>query len=183
MRGAPARAIQELAGHQDLTTTQRYMHLSPAALDRLLKPLKWTRRDPSNFSLVVDANETVALAVSTGDDRTGREGFPHPRTKYMKGPTVIDAIDRNVVQMELFDTGRRKKAETMPKLTWFLLMVRARGEVRYEVSLPSAVDDEGFIVAWRERIILDPLTFDVDDERQPLEPTDEIDIDVPAIEE
>jgi site-specific recombinase XerD len=26
MRGAPARAIQELAGHQDLATTQRYMH-------------------------------------------------------------------------------------------------------------------------------------------------------------
>ena len=33
MRGAPARAIQELAGHQDLATTQRYMHLSPAAID------------------------------------------------------------------------------------------------------------------------------------------------------
>jgi len=32
MLGAPARAIQELAGHQDLSTTQRYMHLSPAAL-------------------------------------------------------------------------------------------------------------------------------------------------------
>lgn len=28
MRGAPAVAIQELAGHQDLRTTQRYMHLS-----------------------------------------------------------------------------------------------------------------------------------------------------------
>jgi integrase len=41
MRGAPARAIQELAGHQDLSTTQRYMHLSPAAIDgaiRLLDP-------------------------------------------------------------------------------------------------------------------------------------------------
>jgi len=33
MRGATARAIQELAGHRDLATTQRYMHLTPAALD------------------------------------------------------------------------------------------------------------------------------------------------------
>jgi integrase len=31
MRGAPAKAIQELAGHADLGTTLRYMHLSPAA--------------------------------------------------------------------------------------------------------------------------------------------------------
>jgi len=31
MKGAPARAMQELAGHKDLSTTQRYMHLSPAA--------------------------------------------------------------------------------------------------------------------------------------------------------
>ena len=33
MRGAPPRAIQELAGHRKLGMTQRYMHLSPAALD------------------------------------------------------------------------------------------------------------------------------------------------------
>jgi integrase len=32
MKGAPARAIQELAGHRDLTTTQKYMHLSRTAV-------------------------------------------------------------------------------------------------------------------------------------------------------
>jgi site-specific recombinase XerD len=36
----PAWAIQELAGHQDLGTTQRYMHLSPAALDAAIKLLE-----------------------------------------------------------------------------------------------------------------------------------------------
>ena len=39
MRGAPARAIQELAGHSDLGMTQRYMHLSPAALDAAIQLL------------------------------------------------------------------------------------------------------------------------------------------------
>jgi integrase len=45
MRGAPRRAIQELAGHRDIATTQRYVHLSPAAilLGRVLKKHKWQR--------------------------------------------------------------------------------------------------------------------------------------------
>jgi site-specific recombinase XerD len=39
MRGAPARAIQELAGHVDLSTTQRYMHLTPATLESAIRLL------------------------------------------------------------------------------------------------------------------------------------------------
>jgi site-specific recombinase XerD len=39
MRGAPAKAIQELAGHEDLATTLRYMHLSPAARDTAIRLL------------------------------------------------------------------------------------------------------------------------------------------------
>jgi integrase len=42
MKGAPARAIQELAGHQDLATTQRYMHLSPNATDAAISLLNVT---------------------------------------------------------------------------------------------------------------------------------------------
>ena len=44
MRGAPAKAIQELAGHEDLSTTLRYMHLSPSARESAIKLLD--RREP-----------------------------------------------------------------------------------------------------------------------------------------
>ena len=40
MRGAPARAIQAAAGHQDLATTQRYMHVSPAAVEDAIRLLE-----------------------------------------------------------------------------------------------------------------------------------------------
>jgi len=39
MQGAPAKAIQELAGHQHLSTTLRYMHLSPAVKDAAVRLL------------------------------------------------------------------------------------------------------------------------------------------------
>lgn len=39
MKGAPARAIQKLAGHQSVVTTERYMHLSQVALDESIRLL------------------------------------------------------------------------------------------------------------------------------------------------
>lgn len=36
MKGAAPKAIQELAGHESLTTTLRYMHLSPSARDQAI---------------------------------------------------------------------------------------------------------------------------------------------------
>lgn len=58
MRGVPARAIQELAGHADLATTLRYMHLSPSAIEEAIRLLEtapsgdsletWRRRAPQS---------------------------------------------------------------------------------------------------------------------------------------
>ena len=39
MRGAPARVIQELAGHVQLGTTMRYMHLSPGHKEQAIRLL------------------------------------------------------------------------------------------------------------------------------------------------
>lgn len=40
MRGAPALAIQKMAGHKSLQTTMRYMHLSPGEAVRAIKMLE-----------------------------------------------------------------------------------------------------------------------------------------------
>jgi site-specific recombinase XerD len=44
MQGCPARPIQELAGHPDLATTQRYMHLSPSAIEEGIRLLESRNR-------------------------------------------------------------------------------------------------------------------------------------------
>jgi integrase len=64
MRGAPARAIQELAGHQDLTTTQRYMHLSPAAIENAIRLLESAGYRPSVGDILETADQENANSQS-----------------------------------------------------------------------------------------------------------------------
>jgi len=48
MRGAAPKAIQDLAGHQSMAVTNRYMHLAPGALRTaidLLEPLQASCKD------------------------------------------------------------------------------------------------------------------------------------------
>ena len=63
MRGAPTRAIQELAGHKDITTTQRYMHLSPAAVVSAIRLLE-NRNPVSGFGDIVETGSDEKPNVS-----------------------------------------------------------------------------------------------------------------------
>ena len=58
MRGTPGRAIQELAGHSELGTTSRYMHLSPAARESAIRLLE----QPKPQSARGDILETTKTA-------------------------------------------------------------------------------------------------------------------------
>jgi integrase len=62
MRGAPAKAIQELAGHADLTTTMRYMHLSPAARQDAIALLN-KREERSVFGEIVETGRDASVTI------------------------------------------------------------------------------------------------------------------------
>ncbi len=76
MMGAPARAIQGLAGDADLVTTQRYMHLSPVATEDAIPLLEYGSHGPAKAghygSDGVDRSENNGDILDTRNAPNGR---------------------------------------------------------------------------------------------------------------
>jgi integrase-like protein len=88
MQGATAKAIQELAGHQDLTTTQRYIHLSPAHKDAAIRLLD--RRPVEDAVLPIDFTPPAAalrsgrVEVKAVGDSLETNLRPEPESSHLK---------------------------------------------------------------------------------------------------
>lgn len=125
-------------------------------------PLNWSRNDDGGYSLCVNPEGTLAIAVATGDENTGNHR-EMPLTKSPKGPRTQLAIEINQQQGQLFDDLPGTGISELPnsdRTTWVLLQHydQGRKEVRFELSLPMSYS--GKIDGWSERIIFDALPFD-----------------------
>jgi hypothetical protein len=139
------------------------------------------RSDQNNYSVVIDEDRRIVIAVATGDEATGIAGLT-PSTRAVKGNSVLLAVVANQAQLSLFSAD---ELPTTPQMagnddvredmaTWILLIHRATNEVRCELSLPLSMGTDGRINAWHERIILDAVPVDG-------EPMDIVVPDVPDI--
>lgn len=146
-------------------------------LREALIPLGWERSDFNNYSLVINSEGTVAIAVATGDEGTGVE-FASPTTKSKKGPSTANAVSENQDQLLLFPDLEPSIIQLAGEkaMTYILLIHRTGDRVRSELSLPTSIGTDGRVNGWSERILLN----DVDLDGSPVEPVvyDLPDIDV-----
>jgi hypothetical protein len=124
----------------------------------------WTRSDQGNLSLAISRGGQLAIAVSTGDEGTGKAECT-PCTRSSKGPRTAAAVDTNA-QLAFWPESTMLSEEEADALnsreTWLLLFHRdmTAREVRSELSLPVALGTDGRVDGWRERILLTPFSFD-----------------------
>ncbi len=154
------------------------------SLREYLLPAGWERSDENNYSLVINPTGTVAIAVATGDDATGRADV-QPTTKSSKGPSTVEAVTSNQQQLDLVfppvavPAPVRAVSADEQRMTWILLVHRGQGEVRCELSLPTSMGTDGRVDGWQERIILGAIPTEPDMlEITPPSPPDQPDINV-----
>lgn len=136
------------------------------ALREQLIPLGWERSDEGNLPFTVNPGRTVAIAVATGDDATGRADRK-PLTKSTKGPRTAGAVASNERQYLLFGDLAlcpEHLKQINDRMTWLLLIHSDMEdqEVRCELSRPVRMNEEGRVDDWAERVILAPFRFGAD---------------------
>lgn len=132
------------------------------ALRDILMPQRWTRNDDDCYSRVISPDSTIAIAVVTGDEGTGKRDAS-PKTKYPKGAATQAAVSSNQqsLRFEEFASAEDEADQTAETwITWMLLKKRTDDSVFAELSLPLSMTKDGQVENWQTRIILDPILID-----------------------
>ena len=115
----------------------------------------WKASDKDNLSLTVHPSKMCAIAVVSGNERTGISDKT-PATRYSRGRATREVVSSNRPSFSMLsaDWAEQEAASTMQ--TWFLLHYwdYTASEIRMELSLPAAMTADGFVVQWKERILL-----------------------------
>ena len=124
----------------------------------------WTRANPGNLPLVLNADKSMAITVSSGDVETGRAGG-FPKTRSAKGPQTAAVVRNNGQAQFAFmedATPIIASIKTRGRSTWLFLVYRdiQQNVLRYELSLPISMGDDGFVDEWAERILFPPDPID-----------------------
>ncbi len=122
--------------------------------NELVPLLGWKADCASNQELVVSPDGSAAIAVISGDPFTGTSKTPS--TKYDSGTLARRFVAVNQAEQGELFPEESKLAPDGPaekRLTWVLLSYIANNELRYELSLPTNVGENGFINLWSRRII------------------------------
>jgi hypothetical protein len=127
----------------------------------------WRPDDRHGFPLVVNPTTAVAVAVSSGTRETGKdEPGKWPTTRNPKGSVVDGIVRQQRRQLLLPEMEESTPLVASPDqnefMVWFLLVYFDPKEEKAfcELSRPSAIDENGFIEDWDERIILAPVDLE-----------------------
>ncbi len=156
-------------------------------LRELLIPRGWRRTNLRRLAAVVnpDVEVPVAVAVSTGDERTGLDGSSAPQTRYAKGPAWSAAVAENCGQLSFQPIpGMEPEAveddedEGLNRVTLVLMFYVDAKETRCELSIPADMGPDSKLDTWAERILLPPIPREPEPNVEAMPPPQPIDVPV-----
>lgn len=135
-----------------------YFETVCALRDKLL-PLGWVTDNSNNLCITRHASGECDLIVSTGDQNTGRANG-HPTTKNPKGNLAKNYIENN--QLSFLGQEFDVVVDNSVHNTWMLIYFfdHEEDEVRLELSIPTSIDEQGYVTQWQKRILIEPISFE-----------------------
>ncbi|HWE68905.1 MAG TPA: hypothetical protein VG205_01010 [Acidimicrobiales bacterium] len=124
-------------------------------------PLGWTRKSVRSQATTVSPDGRMSIVIAGGDENTGIGGDTAPTTKSAKGPATKDAVASNQRSFGEINSEFARAAEDAVHRTWILLYYidEESEEIRVELSLPSYIQENGYVYEWREQIVIPPISL------------------------